>query len=381
MSEILLYPEAIERLQKDLKRAIRDWDYLSGVSGDGPIVEFEEEFAKINESKYAIALTNATSALFVALMASGIGKGDEVILPSYTWPQTLTPVILTGATPVFADVDRNTVTISPESVKRLITRRTRAIIAVHLYGIPANVLSLDKIAKENGCILIYDSAQGFGAYFNSKPIGAYGDYVAYSLGRSKLFSVGEGGILICRKREYYERAIAFSQHPLRMHRDVDSVDIRRLIDGVSMNFRIHPLIASLALGQLKGFINTGKLEKHQAIFKELYERIKLTGGRDMLPEIPEGASPSGVCLPLFPKRHSDLSKNKDVFEKHGLNLFEGGIKTPLHLSNTIQRHRFIFHSQSSNFIIPWHKTHKYGSCPNTENLCKTLKQAFISIRE
>lgn len=377
MLEELLYPDAIERLRRDLKRAATDWDYLSGISGEGPIAEFEAEFAKINESEYAIALTNATSALFVSLMASGIGRGDEVILPSYTWPQTLTPVILTGATPVFADIDKKTVTISPESVKNLISRKTRAIIAVHLYGIPADVLQLDKIARDNGCILIYDSAQGFGANFNDKPIGVYGDYVAYSLGRSKLFSVGEGGVLICRNRKLYEKAVAFSQHPLRMHRDIDDNEMRMSIDRVSMNFRMHPLIASLAVGQLEGLINSGKLKQLQTRFKEVYERIKSTEARHILPEIPAGASPSGICIPLIPKRKNELLKIRGVLENFNLDTFDGGIKTPLHLTKTIQRHRFIFHSKASNFVIPIHRTRRHKSCPNAEARCQEGRQVFI----
>uniref|UniRef100_A0A7C3WUU8 Aminotransferase class I/II-fold pyridoxal phosphate-dependent enzyme n=1 Tax=Dictyoglomus turgidum TaxID=513050 RepID=A0A7C3WUU8_9BACT len=381
MVENILHSEAIKKLRRDLRRAITDWDYLSGISGEGPIAEFEAEFAKIMESEYAIALTNATSALYVALMASGIGKGDEVILPSYTWPQTLTPVILTGATPVFADIQRDTVTVSPESVKKLINRKTRAIIAVHLYGIPSDVFTLHKIAKDHGCILIYDSAQGLGSYLNDKPLGTYGDFVAYSFGRSKLFSVGEGGALICRNRDLYEKAVAFSQHPLRIHKDIDNTEMREKVDGISMNFRLHPLVASLALGQLKGFIKSGIFKQLKERFKEIYETIKSTDIRHILPKIPEGASPNGMCLPLIIKRKDDLLKIKSLSEKYGFDIYLGGLQRPLHLTETIKRHRFIFHSDLRKSFIPSHKTHNHGSCPNTESRCKFQKQAFIKITD
>jgi len=146
--------------------------------------------------------------------------------------------------------------------------------------------------------LIYDGAQAFGAKYNEKGIGAYGDFVAYSFGRSKLLSVGEGGALVCRTRELYERAIAFSQHPLRMHRDIDDNSMRKHIDGVALNFRMHPLIASLALGQLSGFLSSGKLEELKETFWELRECITTGGMEDILPKIPPEGSPSGVCLPL-----------------------------------------------------------------------------------
>ena len=412
----LLYPEAIKRVQIDLQRALTDWDFLSGVSGDGPIREFEKWFAGVAGGKYAIAMPNATSALFVSLMASGIGKGDEVILPAYTWPQTLTPVLLTGATAVFADIDADTVTISPESVKRLISGKTKAIIGVHLFGIPADVIALEKIARDNGCILIYDAAQGFGAFYNEtsmnhgpqrttkiyspklipppltgggqgegglrgfsneQPIGAHGDYVAYSFGRSKLFSIGEGGALVCKNRVLYEKAIAFSQHPLRMHGEIDDPDMRTLIDGVSMNFRIHPLVASLALGQLRGLLDSGKLVRLKVKFKELYSTLDSTELRHLLPAIPEGACPSGACIPLLIKTEEALVQSKYILKALGIDTFEGGIHTPLHLTETIQRHQFLWNWKTGNAVIPFDKTHTPGSCPNTEERCKICPQLFI----
>lgn len=373
----LLYPEAIKRVQIDLQRAMTDWDFLSGVSGDGPIREFEKWFAGIAGGRYAIALPNATSALFVALMSAGIGHGDEVILPAYSWPQTLTPVLLTGATPVFADIDADTVTISPESVKSLITKKTKAIIGVHLFGIPADVIALEKIARDTGCILIYDAAQGFGACFNDRPIGAYGDFVAYSFGRSKLFSIGEGGALICQNKELYEMAIAFSQHPLRMHSDIDNPDMRMLIDGVSMNFRIHPLVASLALGQLRGLLDSGKLDHLKTKSKELYSILYSTELNHLLPAIPEGACPSGVCIPLIIKSEEDLLQSKHILKALDLDTFEGGLHIPLHLTDTIQRRRFLWSDEVVSSVIPFHTTHKPGSCPNTEERCKISPQIFI----
>lgn len=228
----LLYPEAIQNLFADLNHAKHDWNYLSGISGNGPIAEFEKAFAKVVGGRHQIALSNCTSALFVALLSAGIKYGDEVILPSYTWPQTLTPVLLTGATPVFADIGRRSVTVDPDSVAKLITSKTKAIIAVHLFGIPCDVNKLAQIAREAKCTLIFDAAQGFGALVDGKPMGQFGDYVAFSFGRSKLFSIGEGGMLVCRNRELYERAVMISQHPIRMHRDIDHLTVRNSLDGV-----------------------------------------------------------------------------------------------------------------------------------------------------
>ncbi|MBI5410301.1 MAG: aminotransferase class I/II-fold pyridoxal phosphate-dependent enzyme [Nitrospirae bacterium] len=363
----LLYPEAVKKLKKDLETATSEWAYLSSVGGGRPVEEFEDDFAKASGGKFCIAMTNATSALYVALMASDIGPGDEVILPSYTWPQTLTPVILTGATPVFVDIEENTVTISVNSVRRLITKKTRAIIAAHLFGIPADVVALEEIVKKERIILIFDAAQGFGAEVDGIQVGAYGDFSAYSFGRSKLFSVGEGGALVCRKKSLYEKAIVFSQHPLRVHKIIENARLRASMDGISMNFRIHPLVASLASGQLDGLVKSGFLSELRDRFKKISEKV-VASGSGILPELPDGARPSGVCLPILSANVSNSGlKHKDS----DIEIYEGGVPKPLHLTNTVRRHRII----STRVSIPAHKTHKESSCPNTERRC-SLPQLF-----
>lgn len=371
-NNMLLYPEAVKRIQKDLEIALTNWDYLSGVGGEGPIAEFEREFIKTAGGHYAIALTNATSALYVALMSLGISKGDEVILPSYTWPQTLSPVILAGAIPVFADIAKDSVTISPASVEKLISNKIRAIIAVHLFGLPADVHALAGIARTAKCALIYDAAQGFGTMVDDKPIGYYGDYVAFSFGRSKLISAGEGGALICRSRRLYERAVAFSQHPLRMHRDIDGSKLRQSIDGVSMNFRLHPLVASLAIGQLQGFYNSGKLEA----LREIHKTLETSAIKGFLSKTSANAIPSSVCFPVLVKSDGDKKRVAEYARSIGLELYEGGVQQPLHLTPTISRHKLLSHLGQKGMEIPAHKTHKKGSCPNTEERCR-VPQLFL----
>lgn len=374
----LLYPEAIARLKNDLEIAANDWDYLSAITGDGPIREFEREFGHAVGGKHVIACTNATSAILMALVASGVGRGDEVILPSYTWPQTLAPILLMGATPVFADIDSNSVTASKESVVSCLSKKTKAIIIAHLFGIPADINAFEALAQERGFALIYDAAQAFGAQYNERGIGAYGDFVAYSFGRSKLLSVGEGGALVCRTRELYERAIACSQHPLRMHRDIDDNRMRKHIDGVALNFRLHPLVASLALGQLSGFLSSGKLEELIYSFSELRKRITEAGMEDILPKIPPEGSASGVCLPLVIDR-DDRRMVEERLGELNIKVTEGGIQTPLHMSDTIQTRRFLCHRGIiRKQVFRRHTSHTSGICPNSERRCST-SQAIIKI--
>lgn len=376
----LLCPEALERAREALDKACHDWRYLSAVGGDGPIAEFEETFGKAAGGKYAIACSNATSALFMALMASGVGRGDEVILPAYTWPQTLSPVLLTGATPVFADIDENSVTVSPGSIRGLMTRRTRAIIAVHLFGIPADIDAIEDLARERDCVTIYDAAQGFGAFYDGRPVGSFGDFAAFSLGRGKLLSAGEGGVLICKSRSGYERALAFSQHPLRMHRQIDDDGIRARLDGISMNFRMHPIVASLALGQFEGLLKSEELANLRKRFARLRNEMKDRGLDGYLPAVAQKGTASGTAVPLIVPRNSDTNQIKDLADIMGLTVYSGGIQGPLHLTETIREGMWLWQrGLRRKRSLPSHATHAKHCCPNTERRC-SLPQMFFETR-
>jgi len=370
----ILYPEAIKRLTIDLEMACNNWDYLSSIGGRGPIEAFEKIFSKVVQGKKAIALNNATSALFVALLACGVKTGDEVILPAYTWPQTLTPVIMAGAIPVFADIGSDTVTISPESVSQLISEKTKAIIGVHLYGVPADVVALQKIAKKSHCALIFDAAQGFGATFSGKFLGAYGDFIACSLGRGKLLSAGEGGALICRAQHLYEKAVSLSQHPLRMHRDLDNPRMRERIDGVCMNFRMHPLIASLAIGQIEGLLAENICANLRLRVQEIYRELRYKEMDSFLPKVNEKAVPCSALLPLLCPKTSQTLIDLDFIKSGKMEIIEEPSILPLYLTPSIRRHKI----QGGVQKIPKHPSHKIGSCPNTEERCRG-NQVFLKL--
>jgi dTDP-4-amino-4,6-dideoxygalactose transaminase len=243
---------------------------------------------------------------------------------------------------------------------------------VHLFWFPADVEALQKIAKKHKCTLIYDAAQGFGATVKNKAIGTSGDYTAFSFGRGKLFSVGEGGALVCRTRKLYEKAVAFSQHPLRSHRDIDNKRLRDSIDGVSMNFRMHPLIASLAIGQMEGFITKDTLSKLKITLKEISIKLTDNGLGLILPRILSDSETSGVTIPLISCLKEVSINHKDIIKKLNLELIENNSIRPLHLTATIKRHRLLGGGQT----IPIHFSHEKGQCPNAEKRCHGI-QYFI----
>jgi len=300
----------------------------------------------------------------VALAAAGVGPGDEVILPPFTWPQTLTPVVALGATPVFADIGEGTVTLDPRSVKEQLSPRTRAILAVYLFGIPADVRELNAIATAAGCSLVIDAAQGFGATIDRLPAGAFGDYVAFSFGRSKLLTAGEGGALACRTNTHYERAVALSQHPFRIHRDVNDATIRKGGDGVTMNFRLHPLVASLAHGQLRGLRSRRVVHRLQERFATMVDRVGREIGNGQIPEWPEYVTPSGVALPLLSATDREAAEIVRDGAENGW-AEASGLSTPLYACATIRQHHFHPVLPDGGHAVNEHATHCAAACPHT----------------
>jgi len=364
-----LYPEARDRLQKAAERAKKDLSTLSAVSGDGPTRRFEAFLEDELDANYALCQTNGTSALETALLASGVGPDDEVILPAYTWPQTLSPVLRRGATAVFADIAPEAATVDPESVKARVSPKTSAIVGVYIHGYPPPVARLEEIADQAGASLIFDAAQGFGAAIGGKRAGAYGDYVAMSFGRGKLYSIGEGGALLCQTRTHYERAVAVSQHPLRAHRHVDDKDRRQTLDGVATNARLSPLLAEVGIGQLKGMRRAGVRNHLHERFSRALEEIEGLGLGPALPTVPEEGRPSGAEIPLSTGNTAEIDPGKLEDAVEGYAAHEGGLSAPLYETPTTRKGGFPLQAEDS-LPVSAHRTHRAGSCTHCEARCE-----------
>ncbi len=158
--------------------------------------QFEQEFASYQQAKYGIAVTNGTAALEVALAALGIGPGDEVIVPDFTFIATASAVLFTGALPVLVDVTPDTYCIDPALVEAAITQRTKAVIAVHMGGHPADLDALIEIAQKHSLRLVEDSSHAHGSAWRGRRVGALGDIGTFSFQQSKLMTAGEGGMIV-----------------------------------------------------------------------------------------------------------------------------------------------------------------------------------------
>ncbi|MGK2948763.1 MAG: DegT/DnrJ/EryC1/StrS family aminotransferase [Acidimicrobiales bacterium] len=191
----------------DDERTAVDRVLRSGGLAQGPeVAAFESEFAALVEGRRCVALSSGTAALHLALLALGIGPGDEVIVPSFTFAATANVVVLVGAVPVFADIRADTFCIDPDHAASLVTQRTAAIIPVHLYGHPAAMPALRAMAATHGLALVEDAAQAHAASLDGTPTGAWGDAAAFSFYPTKNMTTGEGGMAVFTSEEAARQA-------------------------------------------------------------------------------------------------------------------------------------------------------------------------------
>lgn len=236
----------------------------------GPkIAEFEQTVADYVGAKYAVAISNGTSALHAACFAAGIGPGDEVITTPLTFAASANCVLYCGGTPVFADVDPKTYNIDPEDIRRKITDRTKAIIAVHLAGQPCDMDAIHSIAHEYGLIVIEDGAHALGSVYKGKKVGSLSDMTTFSFHPVKPITTGEGGMIVTDNEEFYKKMALFRSHGIT--RD-DSMMTRN--DGpwfyqqfnLGYNYRITDIQCALGCSQMK------KLDRFLARRKEIVAR-------------------------------------------------------------------------------------------------------------
>lgn len=212
------------------------------------VLEFEERFAKYIGTEYALCSCNGTTSIQEALFAVGVGAGDEVIVPSFTFWASVGPVLACNALPVFADVDLDMQTLTAETIAKVITPKTKAIVIVHTWGNPCDMDPILKLAKEHNLKVIEDCSHAHGAEYNGRKVGSFGDIGCFSLQGSKVLAAGEGGILVTNHREYYERACALG-HYERLSRPSfpeDSAYRRFAGTGLGYKHRVHPLGIAIA---------------------------------------------------------------------------------------------------------------------------------------
>ncbi len=290
--------EEVEAVVKVLRSGI-----LTSGLGAGPMVtQFEKNFAKFAGVKHAIAMNTGTAALHSAIVAAGVKHGDEVILPSFTFVATAEAVVLAGGKPVFADIDPETFNVSPAEIEKALTKKTKAIVPVDLYGLPAESKPIREIADKHGLAVVEDAAQAHGATCGGKPAGVFADAACWSFYASKNMTTGEGGMVTTGDDE-----IAETIRLIRTHGE--KAKYASLMLGT--NYRMSEVQAAIGLVQLE------KLPAFVAKRRENARRltkILAKAERLKLPEEPKGYQHSWYLYTVRLKDASETERNKLVEE-------------------------------------------------------------------
>jgi perosamine synthetase len=298
-----------EELSK-LAECIKD----NWITGGKKVKEFEDRIAKLAGVKRAIACSNGTMALFMGLKSLGIGPGDEVIVPDFTFIASANAVILAGGKPVFVDIERDTLNIDVTKIKAAITPRTKAIMPVHIYGQSANMSEIMNIAREYGLKVIEDAAQAVGVTWQGKPAGGIGDINCFSFYADKCMTTAEGGMVLTNDNSMADTS-------LRLENQGNLKKGNYIAESIGYNFRMTDLQAAVGLAQLDKLPEIIKRKRHN---DELY--------REYLKGAAQFTSISSQCFNV-PFRHVILVDNPQDMSEY---LERNGIGTrrvfyPLHM--------------------------------------------------
>jgi len=299
--EMFKWPIVTKRHEEAVLKVLR----AGGMSGFDITKEFEKKYAKLLGRKYGLAYHNGTAAILGALYGLGVGAGDEVIVPSLTYWATATPLYNLGATPVFADVDPETICIDPKDIEHRVTPRTKAIIVVHYAGMPADMDAIIKIASKYNLKILEDCSHAHGALYRGKEVGTFGEASAFSLMTGKSLAIGEGGILFTDDREVYERAILFG-HYIR-HGEITSEELKPFAGLPSGGYkhRIHQLSSAFGLVQLELYPSQmAEIDKAMNYFCDLLDDS--AGIKPMRPSKDSGTTKGGWYYPHFKYIREDL---------------------------------------------------------------------------
>ncbi len=359
---------------EDEARMAYEMTLRNELSGGTPVVRaFEEEWRRLTGLPYALTTVNGTAALYSAFFGLGIGPGDEVICPSYTWICTISPVPFLGAKPVFCESDPKTMMLDPADIRRRITRRTKAIVVVHLWGWICDMDAIMELSRETGIPVIEDCSHCHGGEYKGRPVGSIGDVGCWSLQGSKPVSAGEGGVLATRRVDVFERASLAGQVNRIVGIDLNTPHYAELQPyGTGMKFRAHPLGIGIASVQLK------KLPELNRRRRRWVEEIE-AGLRDIpgLHPIPSAEGSTRAGFYGFPVHYDkdelgglEINQFIESSKSRGLPVWKSTYP-PLHLLPYFARGFDLFTGNRGPLVEDW-KGYKRGELPVTEQMLEEL---------
>lgn len=283
------------------------------ISGGGSYnKQFEQQFAAYCDSKYGITVPNGTAALHLAVASLGIKEGDEVIIPNFTMIACALAVVYTGATPIFVDADPLMWNIDPEQIEKKITKKTKAVMVVHIYGHPCNMDRIMEIVKKHNLALIEDCAEAHGALYKNKKVGSFGNISAFSFYANKIITTGEGGMVITNSPALAERAVYLGNFCFDKER-------RYFHQEIGFKYHLTNVQAAIGLGQLQGVEDI--IKRKREIAHTYNALLKDIPGIQLPYEAPDVRNVYwmyGICLT------KEFGVSRDIVKKM---LFEKGIDT------------------------------------------------------
>lgn len=339
--------------------------------GGPEIKALEQEWAYRFRVNYAVAVNSATSGLFAAVGASGVGPGDEVIVTPFTMSGTVAAILGCNAVPVFADVDPDTFNLDPEAVERSITPRTKAILVVHIFGHPAEMEPMLALARRHDLIVIEDAAQAPGALYHGEPAGTIGHMGVFSLNCNKHIQCGEGGIVVTNNEGLAQRLRLIRNHAEAVI--ASGMNVESLVNMLGFNLRMTELEAAVARCQLKKL--QGLLSRRVELADYLTTQLQSIPGV-RVPTVRPGCShvyyryAISLDPEVIPLSAADMVR---ALNAEGLDFYVSYVK-PLYLQPIFQ-HEIVFGSRGCPIKCPWYEgkaSYARGICPNAERLEEML---------
>jgi len=345
----------------DIGAPFRWWGQPGG-KAPMKVAAFEKEFAERMQTRFALAVTSGTAALQTAVAAFGIGPGDEVIVPAWTWHSTCTAVIMAGALPVFAEIDES-LNLDPADLERKITPQTKLVIVAHLQGVPADMEPILEIARRHKLKVLEDCAQAVGGSYKGRPLGSLGDMGIYSHQVNKTISAGEGGSVVTSDPLLFERAWRFhdvgSLRPLHEER----VGKAALEPFAGVNFRMNEFTGGVMLAQLRKLDTILAAARSHA--RRIYDSLAgLDGIRFRKRPDPEGETGDSVYIEFDSKQRRDRFLEAMKAENVPARPPSGSVVLPV--QNYIEK-KLTAAANWPTWTVGRGKTIRYGaeSCPRT----------------